>query len=115
MGFFAFFAVPLRIPRVELLVSNQLKAKQASVSQKENDRDGQRQLMLRRLAPPAGESSGGHMKDCGNGQCNSRECQRRSRSARGGFVEALLPKFYTAGENRNPEHEEDIADNRACD
>src|SRR5208283_4485585 len=47
--FFSIFAVVLRVPGVELLVSNQLKAKQASVSHEENHRDGKGQLMLRRL------------------------------------------------------------------
>ena len=115
MGFFSIFAVVLRVSGLELLVSNELKAKQASVSHEENHGDSKRQLMLRRLTPPAGVSAGGHMEDRGNCQCNGRERQRCSRSARGSLVEALLPKFYAASENRSSEHEQDIADDRACD
>jgi hypothetical protein len=31
------------------------------------------------------------------------------------FVEALLPKFHAAADNRNSHDEQDIADDRACD
>jgi len=55
----------LRLASIELLVSNQFKSKQASISHEKNHRDGQGQLMLRRLAPPVDRS---HMENRGNSQ-----------------------------------------------
>jgi hypothetical protein len=97
----------------EMLVGPERETEHAEIGKKQNNGDGQGQLLLDQRAPPARTAVGGEMKDRRDDESDRGQRERDDGSAGCGAVETLFFIFSAAEQNGEAEHQQHVTDDRS--
>src|SRR5438067_7769992 len=98
--------MPMRLKR---------ETEQTDVGEKKYHADRQRKPLLHYRTPASWAALCGHMENRGNDQRDRSEGQGDCRGAGASPVKTLLFVLSTSAQDRQPEHQQNVADNRARD
>jgi hypothetical protein len=108
----AFFIVSVSALE-EMLMGPERETEHAEIGKKQNNGDGQGELLLDQWAPAGRTAIGGAMKDCRDDETDRSQRERDHRSGSCSAVETLFFIFRAAHYNGEAEHQKHITDDRS--